>query len=87
MSCKCILKPPPETIEGTLFQNKVNFKRDYLEISFSYIDRGFDGSFSGRRNITLLAVHRNVVFHDRPGHYLYNIFSLSLFFSPLSHAL
>ena len=25
------------------------FKCDYLEISFSYIDRGFDGSFSGRR--------------------------------------
>ena len=24
-------------------------------------------------NITLLVVHRNVIFHDRPGQYLYNI--------------
>ena len=24
-------------------------------------------------NITLLAVHRNVIFHDRPGQYLYNV--------------
>ena len=35
------------------FQNKVNFTRDYLEISFSYIDRGFDGSSGGRRIVWL----------------------------------
>ena len=32
--------------------------------------------------ITLLAVHRNVIFHDRPGQYLYNVCIKSLEYLP-----
>ena len=47
MSCKCIFNPPPESIEGTVSkQGKL-----YARLSFSYIDRGFDGSSRGRRYV------------------------------------